>query len=218
MGGRDSLRDFVEKSLEKGLSRTEITDALIAAGWERQEITEALSVYHDSNFPVPVPSKHYSLTARDTVFYLFLFITLYVVSWGLIALAFDIIDLLIPKIEGYRSEDALRSGVRYWVAYSFVFVPVYLTLAWKAERRHKLDPNCPLSNSRQWLTYITLFIASMTVLGDLVALLYAYLSGDLTIRLFLKVVAVGLIAGLVIIYYYGDMRRAEKAGEAGREA
>lgn len=213
MGISKELQQFVDRALEKGLSRPEITDALTSAGWQREEVGDALAAYHDLDFPVPVPKKRHSLTARDTVFYLFLFITLYVVSWGLIALAFDIIDLTLPGVDPYPTQESLRSGIRYWVAYSAVFTPVYLVLAWKAERRHKLDPTCPLSTSRQWLTYVTLFIASMTMLGDLVALLYAYLSGDLSLRLLLKICVVAVIAGMVILYYYSDMQRAEKGRE-----
>jgi len=217
MGVSKELQLCVDRSLEKGLSRTKITEVLIAAGWQPEEVGDALAAYHDVDFPVPVPNKRYSLTARDTVFYLFLFITLYMVSWGLVFLAFDIINLALPKVDQYPSGEALQNSVRYWVAYSLVFTPVYLTLAWKAERRHKLDPTCPLSTSRQWLTYITLFFASMTVLGDMVALLYAYLSGDMTSRLLLKIAAVAVIAGMVIIYYYGDMQRAEKGREKNSE-
>lgn len=208
------LAQFVEKSLDKGLSREEVSQALKAAGWERDEVTQALSAFHDTDFPVPVPSKHYSLAAKDTVFYLFLFATLHLASFGLIFLAFNIIELQMPYPTDFSSTEALEGSIRYWLAWSVVFVPVYLFVAWHAEKKRNLASNCGMPTGRQWLTYLALFTATMTVLGDLIALILAFLSGDVTTRLVMKVAVILVIAGAVIAYYYRDIRLAETGLEA----
>lgn len=211
MGANSTLQEFVSKALETGQSRDDISAALKEAGWGTNDIKKALAAYHPSDFPVPVPSKRYSLAARDTVFHLFLFATLYLASWGVILLAFNILNLTMPEPNESRRLEYIESNVRYWIAWSIVFVPAYLWNAWKAEKRTKDDPNCPMSSARQWLTYLTLSIAGMTALGNLVALLYHFLGGEMTMRFALKVLVVGAVSGGVILYYLGGIRKVENA-------
>jgi len=215
MAVNKDLAQFVEKSLDKGLSRAEITGALEVAGWEKEEVAQAISAFHEIEFPVPVPSKQFSLAAKDTVFYLFLFVTLHLASFGLVFLAFNLIELKMPYPTDYASIENLEGSVRYWLAWSVVFVPVYLFVAWRAEEKRKLASNCGMPTGRQWLTYLALFTATMTVLGDLIALVLAFLSGDVTQRLVFKVVVILVIAGAVIAYYYRDIKLAEAGLETG---
>ena len=207
------LTQFVEKSLGKGLSRTETGAALEDAGWDKDEVGQALSAFHVSDFPVPVPSKQYSLAAKDTVFYLFLFVTLHLASFGLVFLAFNLIELQMPYPTDSQNTQYLEGSIRYWLAWSVVFVPVYIGVAWRAEIMRKLTANCAMATGRQWLTYIALFTATMTALGDVIALILAFLSGDLSVRLMLKVVIVLIITGAVIAYYYRDIKLAETGQE-----
>ena len=48
-------------------------------------------------------------------------------------------------------------------------------------------------------------------MGDLIALLYSLLSGELSMRVTLKVLAVGLIAGGIFAYYLWAMRADDEA-------
>ena len=61
---------------------------------------------------------------------------------------------------------------------------------------------------RKWLTYIALLIAAGIVIGDLIAFVSYFLSGELTMRFVLKVATVLLIAGGVFWYYLGSLRPA----------
>ncbi len=213
MAANKDLVEFVDRALGKGLSRNEIRAALTEAGWEQDEVRSALLAFHQSDFPVPVPSKRYSLVARDTVFYLFLFVALHLAAFGLIALSFDILNLVMREATDHSDVSYVEANVRYWLSWCIVFVPVYLFTAWKAEARRRLDPNCPMSTGRQWLTYLALFVASMTALGDMVALVQSFLSGDLNLRLFMKIAVVAVVSGAVIIYYYRDIKSAETGQE-----
>ncbi|MFC4348831.1 DUF5671 domain-containing protein [Kordiimonas lipolytica] len=217
MATNQNLLQFVEKALGKGQGREDIATALEAAGWDKGEIKKALAAFAPMDFPVPVPSKHYSLAARDTVFYLFHFCALYLASWGIIFLFFNILDFTIPDASNSMNADYIEGNIRYWVAWSIVFVPAYLIAAWKAEQRTKQDPNCPMSSGRQWLTYLTLFLAGMTALGDLVALIYHFLDGAATMRFLLKVAVVAGVSGGVLLYYFRSIKAVEDA-EAGDAA
>lgn len=209
MAANQNLQQFVEKALEKGQSREDIAGALEGAGWEKAEIKKALAAFAATDFPVPVPSKHYSLAARDTVFYLFHFCALYLASWGIIFLLFNILNFTIPDTSSAANADYVEGNIRYWLAWSIVFVPAYLIAAWKAEQRTRQDPNCPMSSGRQWLTYLTLFFAGMTALGDLVALIYHFLDGAATMRFLLKVAVVAGVSGSVLLYYFRSIKAVE---------
>ena len=74
----------------------------------------------------------------------------------------------------------------------------------------KRNPLKRLSPVRRWLTYMTLFLSSATLLGDTTTLIYNLLGGDLTIRFVLKVVVVAAIAGTAFAYYLLDLRTEER--------
>ena len=48
------------------------------------------------------------------------------------------------------------------------------------------------------------------MIGDLVVLIHGFLSGDLTIRVGLKILTVGAIAGTIFLYYLGAAARDER--------
>ena len=55
-----------------------------------------------------------------------------------------------------------------------------------------------------------LFIGAMTLIGDVITLIYNFLGGELTTRFVLKVVTVAVIAGAVIAYYFADLRAEDR--------
>ena len=67
---------------------------------------------------------------------------------------------------------------------------------------------------RRWLTYVTLFGAACTLIGDVMSLVYSALGGELTTRFVLKVLIVGVIAGAIYWYYLSDLRADEKDAKA----
>jgi len=60
---------------------------------------------------------------------------------------------------------------------------------------------------RKWLIYFTLFISAVTIIVDLIMFVYNFLSGELTIQFFLKILVVLLAAAAVFGYYIYDLRR-----------
>ena len=67
-----------------------------------------------------------------------------------------------------------------------------------------------MSAVRRWLTYLTLFVAAAVLVGDMIALVYNLLGGELTLRFVLKVLVAAVIAGTIFGYYLMDLRREEK--------
>jgi hypothetical protein len=91
-----------------------------------------------------------------------------------------------------------------------VAFPVYLYVAALTNRELRADPAKRGSKVRRWLTYLTLFIASCTIIGDLIVLLNDVLGGELTLRFLLKAVTVAVIAGGIFLFYLRELRATER--------
>lgn len=201
------LESFVKESLQTGKTREEIAKALEIAGWPGAQISNALEAFADISFSIPVPKPRPSLTAREAFLYLVMFSTLYFTAWNLGSLLFIFIDRAFPENNGSFYVGEMQ---RWSTAAVIIGLPVFLLLARYINKQIELNPFKRLSPARRWLTYLTLFVASGTLLGDITTLLYNLLGGDLTIRFLLKILVVALIAGSCFTYYLLDLRREEK--------
>ena len=99
--------------------------------------------------------------------------------------------------------------MRWSISSLIVAFPVFVYVSWLAGRDIAADPNKRHSKVRRWLTYLTLFVASSVLIGDVISLIYSLLGGELTTRFVLKVLVVAFIAGTVFWYYLSDIRREE---------
>lgn len=200
------LVDFVGRALDRGVERERIATALRAAGWPEAEATAALDAYAAVDFPLGVPRPRSSVSARDAFLYLVLFLTLGLSAFYLGGLLFDLVERLIPDpdLPEYRgwSDDWLR----WCVAMLVVSVPIFLLVARRIGREVAADPAKRASGVRKWLTYIALFIAAMVLIGDVVTLVYEFLTGELTLRVFLKILIVAGIAGPIFLFYYRSVQ------------
>ncbi len=204
------LRQFVREALEKKQSKTSIRLAMEGAGWPHDEIATALNAFADIDFPVPVPKRKPYLSAREAFFYLLLFLTLYVSAIGLGTLWFQFINRWLPDPASRFSGDPSLDIIRRAAASLIITFPIFLSVSRILAQAVKNDPEKRASKIRKWLTYLTLFLAAGVIIGDLIALVTNFLSGELTLRFILKIVVVLLIAGTIFGYYLRDLRQEEK--------
>ncbi|MBM3423591.1 MAG: hypothetical protein FJY09_10185 [Chlorobi bacterium] len=212
--GIGDLAEFIGRALEKGISRTEITTALLTAGWQTEQIEKALDEYAEIEFPLPVPKPKPYLSAREAFFYLLLFATLYTSAFNFGNLLFAFIDKVLPD-PAFSEHYAVyfNERIRGSVSALIVAFPLFIYLSAKISRELLSTPSGRASGIRRWLTYLTLFIAAGILMGDLISLLYNFLGGELTLRFILKSLVVGAIAGTLFIYYFGGLRQEEKNHE-----
>jgi len=203
------LETFVKESLQKGCSKKDIAQALEGAGWPIAQINSSIEAYADIAFPIAVPKPRPSLSARDAFLYLVLFSTLYYGSWHLGSLLFSFIDKAYPNpTDSYYP--SIWDSRRWSTAAIIIAFPVFFYLSYYIGVQIKKNPLKRLSPIRRWLTYITLFIAAVTLLGDTTTLVFNLLGGDLTIRFILKILTVAIISGTGFVYYLLDLRKEER--------
>jgi hypothetical protein len=209
----DELGDFVRLALERGVPRTEIDAALRQAGWSIDQTRTALAAYADVPFPIPVPRPRPYLDAREAFIYLVLFSTLYWSAFHLGSLLFDIINITFPDpaTDQANLRSYTRSSMRWSISSLVVAFPVFLYTSRAVARDIAADPVKRHSKVRRWLTYLTLFVASTIIIGDVITLLYNLLGGELTIRFVLKALVVAFIAGTVFWYYLSTVE--DKGGQ-----
>jgi Domain of unknown function (DUF5671) len=206
----DELSDFVKSALVKGVPRGDVEAVLLKAGWTKEQTRSALAGFAEADFPIPVPRPRPYLDAREAFMYLVMFSTLYVSAYHLGSLLFDIINTTFPDPADLASgSQYARMSMRWSIASLIVAFPVFLYTSWLVARDLAADPNKRHSKVRRWLTYLTLFVASTVLIGDVITLVYNLLGGEITARFLLKVIVVAFIAGTVFWYYLSDIRREE---------
>lgn len=211
-GMTSDIQLFVKEAIAKGASRAKIKEALKSAGWQADEIQQALNLYsEDAIDGIPVPRRKPYVSARDAFLYLLMFLTLYWSAWSFGQMLYQFINRAFPDALRYLyAADTSASIIRMDVASLIIAFPVFLWISWIINRDIKKEPEKRSSKVRKWLTYLTLFIAAGIIIGDLIALVFNLLAGDITMRFLLKVLVVGGIAGSIFGYYLSELRRDEK--------
>ena len=157
-----------------------------------------------------MPEQNVKGSPGDVFRHLLAIITLYLsaVSFGMVVFSF--IDRWFPDPLMFPA--GANAGPLRWALSALVIVfPVYVLVSWANARAAVRDPALRQLRSRRWLYHFTVFAASVVIIGDLIALIYNFLSGDLTGRFILKVAAVLFIAIAVFAYYLWNLRRETMA-------
>ena len=146
-------------------------------------------------------------TAKHFVLQLGSLITLYLSIAFLLVLLFNIINILYPDaMEAYYQIESSRDGVRWGIAMLLVFFPTYLILTRKVNQIRRQDTGSAYSGFTKWLVYLSLLVGGGVLLGDLVAVILAFLNGEITTRFLLKAGVLLLVVGAAFYYYVQDAR------------
>ena len=163
------------------------------------------------------PQKNFSpglASPKDVFLHLAMVAALYISVFSFITLLFQYINVLFPDQLNFYIRGILNS-ISWSTAALVIVFPVFLSASWFIEKEFVKHPDKREFLIRKWLLYLTLFIASVAVTIDLVALVFNFLSGELTMRFLLKVIVIFGIAGGVFWYYLWNLRNG--GGEVARK-
>ena len=144
-----------------------------------------------------------STTVRDIFLHLLSIIALYLVSFAFGRLLFSAINVYFPDPLSYNGDE--YGSLRFAIASIIVVFPVYFFVT-RFLARERAKPDYQDVRLRRWLVYLTLFLASIVIITDLVTLLHTLLGGELTMRFILKVLSVLVIAAAIFYYYLWELR------------
>ena len=158
---------------------------------------------------VPAGAKNFAL-------YFITFALLYTVAINFGAAIFHFINKMIPLVGAYGNGYYSAAALRFNLASMIIGGPIFLFLATRVRKEAARDEVVRFSGIRRWLTYITLIVTALIVIGDLIALVNNLLSGETTLRFILKALTVLLIAASIFYYYLRDIQAMKQEVEGGK--
>lgn len=145
-------------------------------------------------------------SARDVFSYLLMIVMLYVGVITFIAMLWQYTNIQFPDaLEYYRTGSF--AIIRNSISSLLVVWPVFILMSWLIGKDIKADFQKKNLAVRKWLLYLTLFVASLTIIIDLITLMNSFLSGELTTRFVLKVIIILAVAASVFGYYLWELKR-----------
>ena len=147
-------------------------------------------------------------TPKDVFLHLFNIFTFYLSVVSFITLYIQYIAAAFPDPLNFYF-NGISDAVRVSSSILFVSVPTYIFTSWLIGREFVHHPERRDFKLRKWLVYFTLFVAAVTIIIDLMIFIYNFLSGELTIQFFLKILVVLLVACAVFGFYIWDLRRTD---------
>jgi|GEM_PF-211511 len=197
MRAPDPLTAFVHAGLSAGKARPMLAEAMRAAGWDMREIEAALDAFADAPGLPPVPRPQIGVSAGEALRYGLLFVLLAMIAWHICHLGFAVVDSVLPDLtEGLGRP---LGSLRWSMATLMPALPLFLWLNARIAAAAQ-EPGARRSAVRGWFTAAATLIAALILLGDLVGVLYAALSGELTPRFLAKAALIALTGGIVLAY------------------
>ncbi len=146
-------------------------------------------------------------TPKDFFLWAGAMITLYASVIALISLFFDYINYAFPDtLKDYYYYGAPQiTDMSMEIATLVVLFPTFLILMRIIRKDIEAESGKRDIWIRRWALFLTLFAAGATIAGDLITLLYYFLSGEeMTVRFLLKVLVVLLVASAGFMHFLAD--------------
>jgi hypothetical protein len=148
-------------------------------------------------------------TPKDVFLHLLNIVTFFLSIVNFITLWIQYVGAIFPDPLNFYYV-GLANSVRLSTSILVIAVPVYILTSWILGKDLRNYPEKREFKLRKWLLYLTLFVAAITIIIDLIVLVYNFMSGELTIQFFLKILIVLLVTAAVFGYYTWDLRRKDK--------
>lgn len=152
-------------------------------------------------------AKTTSTLARDVFLYLLATVTLVAIAVSSMSLLFQYVNYFFPDAAIYSN---VTETLKVVLSILIIFTPVYVWVNRFLNRDLQAHPAKHGLAIRRWLVHLTLFASGLTIMIDLVTLIYNFLGGELTTRFALKVLSVLVVAAVVFTYYIWDLKREAK--------
>ncbi len=135
-------------------------------------------------------------------------VTLYWSAISFTTLIWQFINKWFPDaLTDQYSSSSATGLIRFSVSALIIVFPVFILVSWYLNKIYRREAEVRDSRIRKWLIYLTLFITSLVIIGDLVTLINTLLGGEVTARFILKALSIIIVAGVIFGYYLNDVRK-----------
>ncbi len=148
-----------------------------------------------------------------------LLITLITSVVSFLNLVFETLNKRFPDVlnadytYGYSTYD--YESIRMALATLIIFFPVFLAISYFWKKHGESAMGTIDEILRKWVMYIILFLSSLVIVIDLVALVRYFVSGEITNRFIYKVLSALVVALLVGAYYMLLLQRKDAVYKTG---
>ncbi|OGY84791.1 MAG: hypothetical protein A3F54_03345 [Candidatus Kerfeldbacteria bacterium RIFCSPHIGHO2_12_FULL_48_17] len=146
---------------------------------------------------------------KSVFLHILMIVLLYMSIISSITVIFQYINILLPDPLGYDSQATIFNSIRLSSAVLLIAFPVFLYVAHLINKDMAGNSDIQQSKSRRWLLHFTIFATALTIIIDLITLVYNFYSGDLQTNFLLKVLTVIVIAAAVLGYYRFELNRTD---------
>lgn len=218
------LIDYIVGKIQTGISHDEIKKQLRAVGWSEEEVDSAYAIGL-AKYGVPVPTRNAQAafskksTTVEIVVNFFSFILLGIFSTSLGMLLYGVINYFFQdKLNNYyRNSSVSSETIHYSIAALIISFPLYYLAMRFWFKRFREDEGKIESLLTKWITYLVLLVAAITIVGDLIVVIFSMLQGELTIRFFLKALTIFMIAGGVFGFYFMERKKVQYKKDISRK-
>lgn len=220
---KQSLIDYASKKIQEGVGHDEIKKQLHAVGWSEEEVDSAYAAGLVNN-GVPLPDKNTQKvfskksSTVEIVVNFFSFILLGIFSVSLGVLLYGVINHFFQdKLMNYYTYGSSAESIHYAIASLIISFPLYYFSMRFWFKRFREDELKVESNLTKWITYIVLLVAAVTLVGDLIVVIFSMLQGEISVRFFLKALTIFMIAGGVFGFYYLERKKVQYKKDISRK-
>ena len=213
--GAQSVVEYVAQKINEKISSDEIKKQLHAVGWSEDEVDKIYATaLTECGVPAPSEGDEKTFSKKSTVgeivVNIFSFVVLGFVATSLGILFYNVIDHFFADAvtSSYRRKVSSDS-IHYAIAVLLVGFPMYYFSIKFWFKRFKKDEGKVESRLTKWITYIILLIGVIVIVGDLVAVLFYFLQGEITARFFLKALVILIISGGIFGFYFFERKRIQ---------
>ena len=149
------------------------------------------------------------LTPREFFLWAGIVISLYASVSAVLTIIFTSLNKAFPDSldGGYLFSGQGIGTLSAPISIVIVLFPVFTLLTVYANRFLRKNPEHAALGFRKFVIWLTLFLSGILVATDLIVLVHYFLSGEVTTRFILKVLAVLVVAAVVGGYYVYDLKR-----------
>jgi hypothetical protein len=156
----------------------------------------------EENIGAQMPKRN---TPRDLFLHLLAVVTLYWSAVTFVALLWQYINKIFPDVLRYY--ERFNEPMRFAISSLIIVFPVFLLVSRYLNKIYAREAVVRESKIRKWLIYLTLFIAALVIIVDLVTVINTFLNEGLTAKFILKALSVLIVAAVIFWYYLDDVRR-----------
>ncbi|MEI8096783.1 MAG: DUF5671 domain-containing protein [Candidatus Moraniibacteriota bacterium] len=135
-----------------------------------------------------------------------------IIATALGILLFETINKFLPDpldLMNAYTDTSSSGSIHYAISALLIGFPLYYISLRLWFRKFREDEGRTESNLSKWFTYLVLLITAVTIVGDLITVVYTLLQGEITARFFLKALTILVIAGIIFGFYYLERRKIQ---------